>query len=194
MALVIRGSSSGQVTVDVPAAAGTNTLTLPAGTGNIITSTTAGTPIQVVNVMVSALVTGTTVMPIDDTIPQKTEGIEVMTLAITPTNASNKLLIRVNGFFANSFAGEISTTAGLFQDSTADALAVTTTTGAQNQAMTLSLTHFMTAGTTSETTFKVRAGNNNSGTTSFNGVSGGGGARRHGGRAASSITIMEIAV
>lgn len=35
MALVIKGSSSGQVTVDVPAAAGTNTLTLPASTGEI---------------------------------------------------------------------------------------------------------------------------------------------------------------
>ena len=38
MALVIKGSSSGQVTVDVPASAGTNTITLPANTGNVITS------------------------------------------------------------------------------------------------------------------------------------------------------------
>ena len=38
MALVIKGSSSGQVTVDVPASAGTNTVTIPANTGNIITS------------------------------------------------------------------------------------------------------------------------------------------------------------
>ena len=35
MALVIKGSSSGQVTVDVPAAAGTNTLTIPASTGTM---------------------------------------------------------------------------------------------------------------------------------------------------------------
>jgi hypothetical protein len=38
MALVIKGSSSGQVTVDVPAAAGTNTLTVPAETGNLLTT------------------------------------------------------------------------------------------------------------------------------------------------------------
>ena len=38
MALVIKGSSSGQVTVDVPAAAGTNTLTLPANTGTVLTN------------------------------------------------------------------------------------------------------------------------------------------------------------
>ena len=38
MALVIKGSSSGQVTVDVPAAAGTNTLTIPASTGEMLTT------------------------------------------------------------------------------------------------------------------------------------------------------------
>lgn len=38
MALVIKGSSSGQVTVDVPAVAGTNTLTLPASTGTVAIS------------------------------------------------------------------------------------------------------------------------------------------------------------
>ena len=35
MALVIKGSSSGQITVDVPAAAGTNTVTIPAATGEL---------------------------------------------------------------------------------------------------------------------------------------------------------------
>jgi hypothetical protein len=35
MALVIKGSSSGQVTVDVPASAGTNTLTLPTNTATV---------------------------------------------------------------------------------------------------------------------------------------------------------------
>ena len=36
MPLVIKGSSSGQVTIDVPAAAGTNTITLPASTGTTV--------------------------------------------------------------------------------------------------------------------------------------------------------------
>ena len=47
MALVIKGSSSGQVTVDVPAAAGTNTLTIPAETGTAITSATTSHIIEV---------------------------------------------------------------------------------------------------------------------------------------------------
>lgn len=43
MALVIKGSSSGQVTIDVPAAAGTNTLTIPASTGTVaLTSDISG--------------------------------------------------------------------------------------------------------------------------------------------------------
>jgi hypothetical protein len=41
MALVIKGSSSGQVTVDVPASAGTNTLTLPATTGTVLDTNSA---------------------------------------------------------------------------------------------------------------------------------------------------------
>ena len=40
MALIIKGSSSGQITLDVPAAAGTNTLTLPASTGTVAQTTT----------------------------------------------------------------------------------------------------------------------------------------------------------
>jgi hypothetical protein len=49
----------------------------------------------------------------------------------------------------------------------------------------------MTTGTTLETTFKVRAGNSEAGTTTFNGVSG---ARLYGGVIVSSITITEIKV
>ena len=41
MALVIKGSSSGQITLDVPSAAGTNTITLPAETGNVLTDGSA---------------------------------------------------------------------------------------------------------------------------------------------------------
>ena len=40
MGLVIKGSTSGQITVDAPAVAGTNTLTLPAETGTLAQTTT----------------------------------------------------------------------------------------------------------------------------------------------------------
>ena len=192
MPLVIKGSSSGQVTVDVPAAAGTNTLTFPAATGNIITNKTAGTIIQVVNTQTGAVATGTTTMPQDDTIPQNTEGDQYMTLAITPTNSSNKLKIDVV-WHGSSGASSGIMVAGLFQDTTANALAAGSggSHDAANDMQHIVFSHFMTAGTTSETTFKVRVGFSSAGTTTFNGVSS---SRRLGGVFASSITITEIAV
>ena len=47
--LVLTGDTSGQVTISAPAVAGTNTLTLPALTGTVLTNKTAGTVLQVVS-------------------------------------------------------------------------------------------------------------------------------------------------
>lgn len=150
----------------------------------------AGAVVQVVNTQTGAVATGSTTIPNDDTIPQNTEGNQYMSLAITPTNASNKLKIDVVINIASAATGNV--IAALFQDSTANALAaVSEYTATTNGNMRLVFTHYMTAGTTSSTTFKVRAGNNNAGTTTFNGASA---ARLYGGVMASSITITEIAV
>ena len=148
-----------------------------------------GAVVQMVNTQDGALATGTTVLPDDDTIPQKTEGDEYMTLAITPKKTTNRLVIQANLFISNSAANRIGV--GLFQDSTAAALAAhghfQSTAGAHNSIF---FVHEMAAGTVSATTFKIRAGGTGAGTTTFNGESGG---RIFGGVAASSITIWEIA-
>lgn len=47
--VVISGNTSGAITLDVPAVAGTNTLTLPAVTANVLTDKYAGTILQVIN-------------------------------------------------------------------------------------------------------------------------------------------------
>ena len=52
-----------------------------------------GILIQQVASVTTSFATHTTVMPADDTIPQNTEGAEILTRAITPTNASNILEI-----------------------------------------------------------------------------------------------------
>jgi hypothetical protein len=142
---------------------------------------------QVVNTQTGAYSTGTTTIPLDDTIPQNTEGTEFMTLSITPSSATNKLRIDVIGFLSTS-SGEWLSMA-LFQDSTANALAAVSAYQPTATGMsTVPLTHFMTAGTTSPITFKVRAGPNAGGTIGINGSGG----RKFGGVAASSITITEI--
>jgi len=130
-----------------------------------------------------------TVMPNDNTIPQSNEGKEFMTLAITPKSASSKLLIQVHLMgSANDTGRQI--TVGLFQDSIANALAATGMYESVGTGlMGLSFNHYMTAGTTSEITFKVRAGSHN-GTFTLNGYSTT--TATMGGVGVSSITIMEI--
>jgi hypothetical protein len=149
-----------------------------------------GAVVQVVNTITGAVATGTTTIPYDDTIPQITEGDQYMSLAITPKSTTNKLQIDVVIELAHSVASAV-VMAALFQDATANALAaiVNTQVGAVNQPQSLKLTHYMTAGTTSATTFKVRAGSSSAGTTTFNGSAA---ARTLGGVMASSITITEI--
>ena len=147
-----------------------------------------GKVVQVVHVEQGATATGTTVMPNDNTIPQKTEGDEYMTLAITPTHASNKLLIEVNIHgVQNSNGGAIGMCTALFQDTTAGALSHMFTSKTAGYYVALGLVHYMTAGTTSGTTMKVRIGAGGAGTTTFNGAYGGG-------TLASNITIWEISV
>ena len=149
------------------------------------------TVVQVVNTQDGAVATGTTTLPWDDTIPQNTEGDQYMSLSITPTNASNKLKIDVvwNGTHSSATTRMI---VALFQDTTANALAVSMhENSASTHLACVKFTHYMTAGTTSATTFKIRAGSSAAGTTTFNGSGGG---RLFGGVMASSITITEIKV
>ena len=136
-----------------------------------------------------AVATGTTLIPADDTIPQITEGNEFMTLSITPQSATSKLIIDVTCSLANDAATAATLCAALFQDSTANALAV----GWFRQpsaglAQMISFKHTMTSGTTSATTFRIRGGCGTTGTTTFNGASA---TRFYGGVLASSIVIRE---
>jgi hypothetical protein len=148
-----------------------------------------GAQIQMVSVETGAVATGTTVTPLDDTIPQITEGNEFMTLAITPKSATSTLVIDVIWVGASSATGTL--VCALHQDAIANALAasVLVQTGADNM-LTMTLCHKMTSGTTSATTFRVRVGLNGAGTITFNGRSA---ARQLGGVMASSIVIREVA-
>lgn len=150
----------------------------------------SGSIVQVVNTIVTAQSSGlTTQIPSDDSIPQNDEGSEVMTLAITPTNASNKLLITVGANWNQSTGATNGVVTALFQDSTASALSATIDYRANSTTSGKTiLQHYMTAGTTSSTTFKVRIGPDSSATIYLNGD----GTRFFGGVCNSFITIMEI--
>lgn len=163
---------------------------LPAGTtvpdGTIGNSSLAtGVPVQIVEENFSVYATGTTTIPIDNTIPQITEGTEFMTMSFTPKSATNKLSIDVFGYFAISVAENM--TIALFKDATANALAVNGAYQGTGTATTpLYVVHSMTAGTTSAITFRVRVGAGGAATTYFNGSGG----QRFGG----AITMSRIKV
>ncbi len=107
--------------------------------------------------------------PNDDTIPQNTEGAEFFTRAVTPKATTNRLLITVVVQLYNNGGWVVH----VHQDTTADALvAQSGISSTANQMNVVTLVHEMAAGTTSSTTFKVRAGAQGS-TTYLNGNSGG---------------------
>lgn len=108
----------------------------------------------------TSAVTINSLIPSDGTIPQKTEGNEVMTCTITPTNANNILI------FESYVWGQILSAAvegiaiALFQDATANALAANWGNFGNAGSWIASgcLFFAMVAGTTSATTFKIRVG------------------------------------
>jgi len=148
-----------------------------------------GSVLQVATFQTGAVATGTGTIPLDDTIPQITEGTEFMTLAITPTSATNKLIINVTIQLDKNNVNSL--TVAMFQDSTVNAIAAQFYGAlASGLSLPMSYTFSMTAGTTSSTTFRVRAGSEAAGTVTMNGRGGG---RIDGGVAVSSITIYEVA-
>lgn len=146
----------------------------------------SGVPVQVANFQTGTMATGTTLVPYDNTIPQSNEGDQYMSLVFTPKSATNTLIIEASGMFYWSGTGNFAM--ALFKDADASAMAASSVGG--SSAM-IPLRHKMTAGTTSPITFKVRAGAQGSGTTTFNGLVG---TAYLGGVLASSITITEIKV
>jgi hypothetical protein len=148
----------------------------------------SGALVQAVQTQTGSVATGTTTIPLDDTIPQNTEGTEFLTLAITPTSATNILEIEAAMFATTLNAMWI--IVALFQDSTANALAVSTLyMQTATAGGTVPLSYRMVAGTTSSTTFKIRIGTQGASTVTLNGQSS---ARLFGGVAISILKIKEV--
>jgi len=138
-------------------------------------------------VSTSVLGSGTTAIPFDDTIPAITEGVEAISLAITPTNIINTL--KIDSSLVLACASEKQISVALFQDAVSAALkAVPGFTGGA-QAAGRALTHAMRAGTVAETTFKLRVGAQDATSIDLNGYAG---SRIYGGVSGSYLQIKEI--
>jgi hypothetical protein len=91
--LILNGATSGSVTLESPAVSGSNTLTLPANTGTVLTSASntgfpAGSVLQVVSTTKTDFFSTSSVSYVDVT------GVSA---SITPSSASNKILVTITG-------------------------------------------------------------------------------------------------
>jgi len=160
-----------------------------------IKASNLGKMLQVVHSQSNEFISSDQAIPWDDTIPQQTEGIEVLTVTITPDNASSKLLIEACVHAVEQSNTSDHVIVALFKDSGFDAIA----TAAELQygsfdyagglTVTINLRHILTAGSSNPIEFKLRAGINN-GTINING---GVGTRKLGGSLYSTLTVTEIA-
>jgi hypothetical protein len=155
-----------------------------------MTTPLPGQTIQVQRNDTGAYASGTTLIPFDDSIPQITEGDQYMTQAVTPTSAANVIDVYWEAHIAMS-ANQNSAGFALFQDATANALAVSM--GAANASGSTVFPFIgakkILASTTSATTFRLRGGGDQAATFGFNGQ---GGARKYGGVINSFMQAAEI--
>ena len=100
----------------------------------------SGGIIQIVHKDYRDFFSTTALIPLDDTIPQNTEGAEVFTQAITPTRSDSKILMTCVLNISNSDASNLHT-AAIFRDSVADSIAAGWALAAGANAPSLSLIH-----------------------------------------------------
>lgn len=118
-----------------------------------------GTRIPWGQVETSAFVSATsitTVIPYDDTIPQITEGNEILAMGFTPQHADSTLKIEIVAFFGAT--ANVNQTMAIFQDSTADALKAQSFDMGNLQGGVFSWHTFINANSTSHRTYRLRIG------------------------------------
>jgi hypothetical protein len=129
-------------------------------------------------------------LPIDDTIPQKTEGNAYVSVSITPKSSTNRLVIKGIAHIGGNGADTVCVT--LVDTAINDCLAaVVTTLGGANYHASVPIEHELEAGSTSARTYQLRIGAG-AGKTFF--VNGGTSTRLFGGKMGCRLWVEEIAV
>jgi len=156
----------------------------------------AGTVLQVLQTTYTTNTALATTIPADDTTPTSTEGVQILSQAITPASSSNKILCLVTVW------GRADGSGGNGNSMTASLLRSTTTINAQNTTtglvdsgsgniqviLSMSITHLDSPATTSSTTYSVRVGGEST-PIRLNGTTSG---RLFGGTATCSLTLIEV--
>jgi hypothetical protein len=109
----------------------------------------------------------TAVIPLDDTIPQNTEGTEIVTASITPVFAASRILVRFQGFCSTTVPAN--SVGALFRDAAASALAASAVSiGVVGALFILSFEYLDSPSSTSALTYRVRVGPDRAATIRFN--------------------------
>lgn len=149
-----------------------------AGTGSLVASAYAE---YTVNTALTATI------PLDDTIPQSAEGIEILNVSITPKSTTNKLRVRFTGQAAVASADIIA--CAMFLNSETGARVARHTSHTTGFSETVCLEHEFVPGSTSAQTIRIRVGCGGAGAFRFNGSSS---ARLFGGVARTTLIVEEI--
>jgi hypothetical protein len=147
----------------------------------------AGTVVQTLYGEYTANANITSIIPVDDTIPQNTEGTEILAVSITPRFATSTILCRFQGQGQMSVVG--SGSAALFRGATIGAIAANRVNF--EQPSWLGLEYMDSPATTSSTTYRIRVGPSAAGTLRLNGSQA---ARAFGGVARATLLLSEIKV
>lgn len=197
--LVLFGDTSGSISLTANAIAGANILTVPAKTGTLLTTASAGTIVQVVQGIKTDTFSTSAAMGSPATITG-------LSATISPTSASNKVLVSVT-------IGEIGSSADttynlvLYRGTTAICLGDAAgsrarssaagglpTTGATWRGQVPSFTFLDTPATTNATTYTVKVGGNGGVTMTINYDHRNTDAANDSARVPSTITLQEVTV
>ncbi len=149
---------------------------------------TPGSVIQSVLATTNSYTSHTTAIPYDDTIPQNTEGEQILTATITPTSTSTKVrctaILQVDGAAQESVGA-------IFRGAGVNALYAASSYANLDALNQLILAYEDVPGSVAAQVYNIRVGTNGGGALYVNGTSGG---RMFGGTCVSSLLLEEIAV
>lgn len=137
----------------------------------------------------SAFHSGTVTTPFDDTPPLTIEGVRVFELPVSFSSAINRVRFGGTLQIDNGASGYLTT--ALFRPSIANAFWAIGSQTAGTAVNAVTIDYHTLTGVVASTTFTLRVGNNNAGTTTLNGDSGASG-RAYGGVAGSQFSVTEI--
>lgn len=108
-------------------------------------------------------------IPVDDTKPQISEGVQILTVDYTPKSSTSLLRIDAQVNMAENSNTTNNLLLALFKNGESDAIAATVTgTFGSITGSPTGLTYFMVAGVTTEITFALHAGSDNGGSFNIN--------------------------